>query len=82
MTLRTRAAHAAVGSKPLSSVLVDHDLIQWHRVAKEYLEFSAIAKDFYYYLKHPESFHYPLNGGYNTVLYRDDVPEYARPPAL
>jgi hypothetical protein len=60
---------------------VDLTRIQWHQFIREYLEFSAIGKDFFYYLKMPESLHYPLNGGYNTVLYRSDVPEYARPPA-
>jgi hypothetical protein len=46
--------------------LVDFASIDWHQVSAEYLEFSAIAKDFFYYLKIPESFHYPLSGTSNT----------------
>jgi hypothetical protein len=61
--------------------LVDFASIDWHQVSAEYLEFSAIAKDFHYYLKIPESFHYPLSGACTTARYRDDVPDYAKPSA-
>ena len=47
--------------------LVDDVTIDWHQVSLEYLEFSAIAKDFFYYLKIPGSVHYPLSGMNNTT---------------
>jgi hypothetical protein len=47
--------------------LVDDVTIDWHQVSLEYLEFSAIAKDFFYYLKMPGSVHYPLSGMNNTT---------------
>jgi hypothetical protein len=62
--------------------LVDYASTDWHQVSAEYLEFSAIAKDFHYYLKIPESFHYPLSGACTTARYRDDVPDYAKPTSM
>ena len=59
---------------------MDFASIDWHQVSLEYLEFSAIGKDFFNSLKVPESFSYPLTSACNTALYRDDVPDYARPP--
>ena len=43
---------------------------EWHQVFTEYLEYTAIAKDYNYYLKHPDSFFYPLMKSENTTLYR------------
>jgi hypothetical protein len=56
---------------------VDFASIDWHQVSAEYLEFSAIAKDFFCYLKIPESFHYPLTNTNNTAKYRDDIPVFS-----
>jgi hypothetical protein len=57
--------------------VVDFASIDWHQVSAEYLEFSAIAKDFFCYLKIPESFHYPLTNTNNTAKYRDDIPVFS-----
>jgi hypothetical protein len=57
--------------------LVDFASIDWHQVSAEYLEFSAIAKDFLHHLKMPESYHYPLTNINNTAKYRDDVPVFS-----
>jgi len=63
---------------PEGGFFVDFASIDWHQVSAEYLEFSAIAKDFFYYLMIPESFHYPLSGACTTVRYRNDVPDYIK----
>ncbi len=66
----------------LRSAFVDVASIDWHQVSLEYLAFSAIAKYFNHYLSEVGSAHYPLSGACNTVLYRDDVPDYVRKPTL